>query len=171
MTSANYTLPINVLGCSQYMEMARAADCVRPASWWPTCDIQNNLKCSSGWKLLPGGKAKATLFFAQPNQRATRTYGAVLTLAAPSTMVASKKAWIDAAQQFVAAQLNFLSGARLPSIELQEAYDAISSFLSTTTEGTAMSTDQVEAIEDQAQLLAQYNSGSLPASYNSPAKC
>ena len=164
-------MPISVIGCSVYTELARAADCVRPASYWPNCDVDFEAKCANGWKLLPGGLAKGTLFFPKPNERASRTYSSMLTLSAAADAAASRKAYLTAGKQFVTAQLNFLSGARLPSVDLQDAFDSLSSLLSTTSEGSTMSVPQVKAIQVQADLLAKYNNGTLPASYKAPARC
>ena len=169
--TATSTLPVNVIGCSVYTDMARTADCVNDANYWPRCDSSADQKCASGWKLLPGGKGKGTLFFPKPNERSTRTYGAMLDVAAPATLASSKKAYLDAAREFVAAQLNFLSGARLPTVELQDAYDAVSKFLATTSEGSAMSMDQVGVVKLQAGLLGRYNNGTLPANFKAPQRC
>ncbi|KIZ06850.1 hypothetical protein MNEG_1101 [Monoraphidium neglectum] len=151
--------------------MARTADCVNSPSWWPTCDTAADLKCASGWKLLPGGKGKGTIFFPKGNQRTTRSYSTMLQLVAPASMPAAKKAYLDAAREFVAAELNFLSGARLPTVELQDAYDAVAKFLGTTSEGSAMSMDQVRVVALQAGLLGRYNNGSLPSNFQAPQRC
>jgi hypothetical protein len=168
--TATSVLPINVVGCSVYADMARTADCVRDAPYWPKCDLVSDAKCASGWKLLPGGLGKGTLFFPKDNQRTTRTYGSMLALNAASASSA-QKAYLEASKQFVTAQLNFLSGARLPTEQLQDAYDAVAQFLANTAEGSAMSTDQVGIVALQAALLGRYNNGTLPSSYGAPQKC
>lgn len=145
-------------------------DCVKPAHWWHKCDPADP-KCAQGWKLLPGGKAKGTLFFPKPNERSARTYDTVLASSPLAAAAAAKKAYLTAAQAFVGAQLNFLSGARLPSLELQETFDALGAFLSTNSEGSAMSDDQVAAINIQAGLLAKYSNGTLPALLKAPPLC
>jgi hypothetical protein len=91
--------------------------------------------------------------------------------AASSGLAASRRAYVDAGREYVAAQLNFLSGARLPGLELQDAYDAIAAFLSTSTEGGAMSDDVLHALQGQTALLARYNNGTLPRSYGAPPRC
>lgn len=159
------------MGCSLYTDMARAADCVRFPPYWSKCNVDTDVKCAGGWKLLPGGKAKATLFFPQPNERSTRTYSTMLQRTVNSTTPASKAAYTEAGKQYITAQLNFLSGARLPTVELQEAYDSLSSFLSTTSETTSLSQPKIKAIQVQAALLGKYNNGTLPASFGAPPKC
>ncbi|KAI8469093.1 MAG: hypothetical protein J3K34DRAFT_425097 [Monoraphidium minutum] len=168
---AMHTLPVNVIGCSAYSEMARSADCVQPASYWLRCNDRDDLKCASGWRMLPGGMAKATLFFPAVNTAAPRTYGSVLGLFAPATLPAAKRAYADAAREHAAAQLNFLSGARLPSAELQDAYDGLGRMLGATREGAALSMDASEEARAAAGLLARYNSGSLPLSHAAPRRC
>lgn len=169
--AASHTLPLYVVGCDVYTPAATvASDCVKPASWWSKCDAADS-KCSQGWKLLPGGKGKGTLFFPKPNERSARTYETMLAGTPLAAAAAAKKAYVSAAQAFVGAQLNFLSGARLPSLELQETFDALGAFLSTNSEGSAMSDDQVAAINIQAGLLAKYNNGTLPALLKAPPLC
>jgi len=166
------TLPIYVVGCDIYTpQEVKTQDCVKPAHWWPHCDADKDSKCSTGWKLLPGGKGKGTLFFPKPNERTTRSYGSTLLLPVPSELTEARSAYINAAQQFVAAQLNFLSGARLPTVELQETFDAISSFLTTNSEGSVMGDDQVAAISLQSELLGKYNNGTLPDVFKAPKLC
>jgi hypothetical protein len=150
----------------------KTADCVHPPKWWKACDASGDDKCAAGWTLLPGGKGKSTLFFPKPNQRSDRDYAGMLDAAADdAAMSAARATFIGAAKQFVAAQLNFLSGARLPSVELQEAFDSVSSFLSTSSENSPLSEDQVEAVASQTDLLAQYNNGTLPSIFKAPPKC
>ena len=173
--SASHTLPVYVVGCDLYKPDAVAtSDCVKPAHWWSKCDAADS-KCATGWKLLPGGKGKGTLFFPKPNERSTRTYATMLggpgALVSLESAAAAKKAYMAAAQAFVTAQLNFLSGARLPNLELQETFDALGSFLATSSEGSHMADDQVAAINLQTLLLCKYNNGTLPADFKSPPLC
>ena len=174
VTGATHTLPITVVGCDLYTaEATGAKDCVKPAKWWPLCDVAKDAKCAAGWKLLPGGAGKSTLFFPKPHERSARTYGAMFLVPDLAAVGAAKKAYLEAAQQFMAAQLNFLSGARLPSIELHDSYDALASFLATTGEGGAanLSDDQVAAVGAAAGLLGKYNNGTLPAGFKAPPLC
>ena len=166
-------LPINVVGCSVYADMARTADCVQDASYWPHCNPIKDAKCASGWKLLPGGLGKGTMFFPKDNERTTRTYASMLTLPLPppGNGTSPRKVYLDTAREFVSAQLNFLSGARLPTEELQDAYDSVAQFLANTSEGSAMSVDQIGVVALQALLLGKYNNGTLPASYSAPKRC
>ena len=169
--SATSTLPVSVIGCSTFTELSRAADCVRPPSYWPKCDIEHDAKCAGGWGLLPGGRGRATLFFPLSNQRSTRTYDKVLALPPPANTTASRKAYSSAAKHFVAAQLNFLSGARLPGEDLQQAYDGVSDYLSTTAEGTVVPKERAVVLATHTGMLARYNNGTLPARYQAPVRC
>jgi hypothetical protein len=89
----------------------------------------------------------------------------------PSNSTASKKAYVNAAKQFVTAQLNFLSGARLPTQELQGAYDTLSSFLATAVEGKAIAKQQLDLVVGKTTLLSRYNDATLPATFKAPPKC
>ena len=123
-------------------------------------------------QLLPGGQGKSTPFFPKPNE-STRTYSNMLAVdaAAVAAGSVSRQTYLTASREFVAAQLNFLSGARLPNVELQEAFDALSTFLSNTSENSVMSAEQIKAVDAQSSLLARYNSGTLPATYQAPPRC
>jgi hypothetical protein len=160
-----------VVGCSSFTELSRAADCVRPPSYWPRCDVEHDDKCASGWGLLPGGRGRATLFFPLSNQRSARTYGAVLAPPPPSNVTAARKAYSSAARQFVAAQLNFLSGARLPGEELQAAYDGVSGYLASSAEGAVVPKERAAVLTTHTTVLARYNNGTLPASMGAPRRC
>jgi hypothetical protein len=168
--SAASALPIHVVGCNLYSDMSRAADCVQPASWWASCDAEADAKCASGWKLLPGGRGKETLFFPKPNERSDRTYEALLADGAAAGLSAARVAYLDASREFITAQLNFLSGARLPTVELQDAFDALNGFLATTSENTFLGPNVVQALGVQAGLLGRYNSGAT-GDAKAPARC
>jgi hypothetical protein len=168
--SSAAALPIHVVGCNVYTESAKAADCVNPAEWWAGCDQEGDAKCSSGWKLLPGGQAKDTLFFPKDNERSDRSYEALLASEATAELGVARAAYVSAAKEFAAAQLNFLSGARLPTVELQEAFDAINGFLATTSEYSPMSNGLVQALRVQGGLLAKYNNGAT-GDARAPARC
>ncbi|GBF87295.1 hypothetical protein Rsub_00006 [Raphidocelis subcapitata] len=169
VASASAALPIQVMGCNLYSDLTRAADCVRTAAWWATCSTDADSKCASGWKLLPGGRAKATLFFPKAAERSARTYASVLSPAGGQP-TESRAAYASAAREYVAAELNYLSGARLPGAALQEAYDSVGELLATTGEGAGMTPDQVAGVRAQAELLARYNGGRLTGQ-GAPGAC
>jgi hypothetical protein len=171
-TSTNLSLPITVVGCDLYAPAKTAdADCVKPPHWWHKCSLLGDDKCNTGWTLLPGGKGKGTLFFPKPNERSARNYTAMLVSPHEVLLNEARRVYQEAAKQFVAAQLNFLSGARLPTVELQETFDALGSFLSTSSEGTAADEQTVSAIAAQADLLGAYNNGTLPGAFKAPPAC
>lgn len=170
--TAKSVLPVSVVGCNLYTEMARVADCVQPASYWARCDPEADGKCAGGWKLLPGGGGRATPFFPRAGDAAPpRTYGAALVAPAAADLPAGRRARLALSRQFVAAQLNFLSGAALPTAELQNAYDAAARLLAATGEDADLGEEQGRAAEAQAALLARFNNGALPERYGAPAKC
>lgn len=169
VASASTTLPIQVMGCNLYSDLSRAADCVRTAAWWATCSTDADNKCASGWKLLPGGRAKATLFFPKAMERSTRTYASVLSPTGGQP-TESRAAYAAAAREFVGAELNYLSGARLPGQDLQDAYDRLQDLMTNAGEGASMTPEQVAGVRADAELLARYNNGRL-ASEGAPGTC
>lgn len=174
--SATSSLPVNVVGCNLYTDLARAADCVSPASYWAKCSLAGgaDAKCSGGWSMLPGGKRRATPFFPRDGEDAgtARTYAMALVGGQAAGAGEGARAYASAAREYIAAQLNFLSGARLPAGELQDAYDALAAFLgSAVADGSGVDTEHVRAAEVVTGLLAQYNAGTLAASYGAPKRC
>ncbi|KAI8465061.1 MAG: hypothetical protein J3K34DRAFT_525684 [Monoraphidium minutum] len=180
--TATSSLPISVVGCSVYTAEAgpaasSASDCVAPPAYWANCDEGADAKCAAGWGLLPGGTGKDTPFFPAANARATRTFASALAAPLPNASAgpaaAGRAGYLGAARQYAAFQLNFLSGARLPTLELQDAYDGLAAFLASTGEAAAgaLPKDLLAHVGEQAALLARYNAGGLPSLLKGPPRC
>eukprot|EP00877_Chromochloris_zofingiensis_P008215 jgi/Chrzof1/3647/Cz13g03200.t1 len=151
--------------------------CVYTATYWSTCDDADSpsTKCTQGWSKIPGGKGRDTLFFSQPNERSVRTLWSVISQ--PHATVTNGSSHTDrvktllreAGRQFVAAELNRLSGSLYPAQgPVSSAASSLRAHLALSAKAHSLSATQLQAVELSTAILSDYNGGTME---DGPSKC